>query len=336
MANKLGFYLHSSQDENGLWNKIERVKPPVILIHLELKNDDLLSTMRRGWSPNTFVVGRLGMDRDEQRGFLDDPDPVAAGQRLADKVFNKDRSFLLKRFPDEPGGRLLVDAWMSLNEPIEGLSWEGWSQQTKTWQQETLARHHRYDLLQVAFRSRLREYIPDVEAVAFNFGAGNFKQARQYIELYPETLKEYTYLGFHEYGWPAMAKHLTNQPVKTDAGLFPVIMQGLQADPKYGDRHKAIITEAGLARAHLHSGDAAGDVGWLNAVEPLTQDDYWKSLRWYNDLLVQHDAHVLGACLYQVGWTSEWSSFRLTGAYADAQGQEQPIRIIDWIAEQLA
>lgn len=44
---------------------------------------------------------------------------------------------------------------------------------------------------------------------------------------------EYTYLGFHEYGWPT-AKHLTQRPVKTDAGLFPAIMQGIRADPKYG------------------------------------------------------------------------------------------------------
>ena len=336
MANKLGFYLHSSQDQNGLWNKIERVKPPVILIHLEFKNDDLLTNMRRGWSRDTFVVGRLGMDRDEQRTFLDDPDPEAAGRRLADKVFDKDRSFLLKRHPNESRGRLLVDAWMSLNEPIEGPSWEEWFQQTRTWQQETLARHHRYDLLQVAFRRRLREFIPDVEAVAFNFGAGNFKRAEQYIGLYPETLKEYTYLGFHEYGWPAMAKHLTQQVVKTDAGLFPAIMEDLRADARYGDRHKAIITEAGLARAHLHAGDAAGDVGWLNAVEPLPEEAYRRSLEWYNDLLVRHDAFALGACLYQVGWMPDWRSFRLTGDYTDAQGVEQPIRIIDWIAEKLA
>ena len=55
----------------------------MILIHLEAKNDDLLRQMREWRSPDTFVVGRLGMDRDEQRRYLDDPDPVAAGQRLA-------------------------------------------------------------------------------------------------------------------------------------------------------------------------------------------------------------------------------------------------------------
>ena len=329
MTNKLGFYLHSSQDDHGLWDLFQRIKPPVILIHQETKNDMLLTQMREWRSPGTFVVGRLGLSSEEQSACLDNPDPVAAGQQLADKVFNQDRSFLLKRYPDRPDGRLLVDAWMSLNECVEGSAWEERPKQGAQWQAENLARHRRYDRLQVAFRRRLREYIPDVEAVTFNFGAGNFKTAQQYIDLYPETLNEYTYLGFHEYGWPAMAATLTARPVKTDAGLFPAIMQGLRA--RYGDRHKGIITEAGLARAHLHTGDAAGDVGWLTEVEPQTQADYWASLQWYNELLTRHDA-VLGACLYQVGWTDKWKSFRLLGT--DNQGHR--IEIMDWIAERLA
>lgn len=329
MTNKLGFYLHTSQNDHGLWDLFQRIKPPVILIHQETKNDMLLTQMREWRSPETFVVGRLGLSGPEQRGYLDDPDPVAAGQRLADKIFNQDRSFLLKRYPDRPDGRLLVDAWMSLNECVEGPAWEERSEQNTQWQTENLARHRRYDQFQVAFRRRLREYIPDVEAVAFNFGAGNFKTAQQYINHYPETLNEYTYLGFHEYGWPAMAAHLTKQPVKTDAGLFPSIMQGLRA--RYGDRHKAIITEAGLARAHLHKNDPVGDVGWLAQVEPQAQEDYWASLEWYNTLLCQHNA-ALGACLYQVGWTHDWQSFRLLGE--DNQGRH--IEIMDWIAERLA
>ena len=329
MTNKLGFYLHVSQDQHGLWSLMERIKPPVALIHMESKDDMLLTQMRDWRSPNTFVIGRLGMDRDEQNGFLNDPDPEAAGRRLADKIFEKDRSFVQKRFPDNPGGRLLVDAWMSLNEPIEGPSWDGVSQQTDEWRKKNREKHRRYDLMQVAFRRRLREHVPGVEAVAFNFGAGNFKTAQQYLDLYPETLKEYTYLGFHEYGWPAMSTQLTDRPTKTDAGLFPAILQGIRA--VHGDRFKAVITEAGLARAHLHSGDGAGDVGWLTEVEPQTQEDYWTSLQWYNDLMLQ-DAAVLGACLYQVGWTDKWKSFRLTGD--DNNGN--PIRIMDWVAERLA
>lgn len=329
MPNKLGFYLHSSQNDHGLWDLFQRIKPPVTLIHLEFKNDMLLTQMREWRSPDTFVVGRLGLSGPEQEALLDDPDSEAAGQRLADRIFNQDRSFVLKRYPSQPSGRLLVDAWMSLNECVQGPAWEDLPKQSAAWRDENLARHRRYDQFQVAFRRRLREHIPGVEAVAFNFGAGNFKTAQQYIDLYPQTLEEYTYLGFHEYGWPAMAAHLTGQPVKTDAGLFPAVMQGIQA--QYGNRHRAIITEAGLARAHLHSGDGAGDVGWLAEVEPQTQEDYWTSLAWYNQLLAQHDA-VLGACLYQVGWTHYWQSFRLLGA--DNHGRR--IEIMDWIAERLA
>ena len=138
MSNKLGFYLHSSQDDHGLWDLFQRAKPPVILIHMESKDDILLTQMRDWRSPNTFVVGRLGMDRDEQKTFLDDQNPEAAGRRLAETIFNKDPSFLMKRFPDNPSGCLLVDAWMSLNECIEGPSWEEWSVQTDDWRSETL------------------------------------------------------------------------------------------------------------------------------------------------------------------------------------------------------
>lgn len=34
-------------------------------------------------------------------------------------------------------------------------------------------------------------------------------------------------------------------------------------------------------------------MGWLNTVETVSQEEYWKSLRWYNDLLRQHEAYVL-------------------------------------------
>ena len=37
MPNKLGFYLHSSQDQHGLWSLVERIKPPVALIHMEFE-----------------------------------------------------------------------------------------------------------------------------------------------------------------------------------------------------------------------------------------------------------------------------------------------------------
>jgi hypothetical protein len=71
MPNKLGFYLHSSQDDHGLWNLFQRVKPPVALIHLEFKNDMLLTQMREWRSPDTTGDWRsfrlLGADNQGRR-----------------------------------------------------------------------------------------------------------------------------------------------------------------------------------------------------------------------------------------------------------------------------
>ena len=72
-------------------------------------------------------------------------------------------------------------------------------------------------------------------------------------------------------------------------------------------------------------------MGWLNQTEPRTQEEYWASLQWYNDLLLQNGASVLGACLYQVGWMDDWKSFRLLGE--DNQGKR--IDIMDWVADRL-
>ena len=333
MSHKLGFYLHSSQDQHGLWSLFERIKPAVILIHMDTKNDDLLRQLREWRSPEAFVVGRFYIDRSEQDDLLSADDPVAAGRSLAERLFKKDEFFVTKRAG--PANRLLVDAWMSLNEPFPGPSWDDWPLQTEAERRRIRNWAHNYDLLQVAFRQRLQELIPGVDAVAFNFGSGNFQSGRQYVEWFPETLAAYTYLGFHEYGWPVMAPHLLadkTQPVKTHVGLCQRIMQEIQANPAYGTRHQAIITEAGLARAHLHQNDKAGDVGWLNAVEPQSQQAYWRSLQWYNGLLDQH-AFIKGACLFEVGWQEDWKSFRLTGTYKGPDGQEHPIEIMNWVAD---
>lgn len=326
MTHKLGFYLHSSDDGKfGLSRLIEGIKPSVILIHMDTKNDLLLDEMRQWRSPDTFVVGRLYLENAEQEQLLDRPDPAQAGRELADRLYNTNPSFVGQRFPRDTG-RLLVDAWMSLNECVPGPSWADWPVKKDEWPKFT-RRAANYDVFQEAFRNRLREHVHDVEAVAFNFGSGNFQQADQYIQQFPRTLESYKYLGFHEYGWPALSAHLVDpkRAINSDAGKFRQIMDGIRA--KYGDRHEAIITEAGLARAHLKSGDKAGDVGWLNTVEPLTQDEYWRSLEWYNSVLTQR-SDVKGACLFEVGWVENWKSFRLLGQ--DNEGHD--LRIMDRIA----
>jgi len=110
------------------------------------------------------------------------------------------------------------------------------------------------------------------------------------------------------------------------AGLYRTAMQGIRE--QYGDRHRAIITEAGLARLYKHIENPPGDVGWLYPGEPIRQEDYWRSLRWYNDLLCA-DSYVLGACLFQVGHSGRWETFRHLGI--DNEGRS--LQIIRWIED---
>ena len=62
-----------------------------------------------------------------------------------------------------------IDAWMSLNEAVPGPG----SDQFQEKPEETSRRLAAYDRFQVAFHHRLQE-ARGVDAIAFNFGAGNF------------------------------------------------------------------------------------------------------------------------------------------------------------------
>jgi N-acetyl-anhydromuramyl-L-alanine amidase AmpD len=93
---------------------------------------------------------------------------------------------------------------------------------------------------------------------------------------------------------------------------------------QYGDQHRVIITECGLARAVKHG---MPDVGWLYEADPIPEEQYIESLRWYNRELCR-DAYVLGGCLYEVGHAGDWYSFRHLGT--DHRGK--PLRVIEQIA----
>jgi hypothetical protein len=310
-ANKLGFYLHVSTDQHGLWDAVTRVQPPVMLIHADTANKMLLEEMRRWRSPNTFVVGRMYKDQATQQAILDHPDPEGQGRMLADEIIHYDFGFAFKRGEN---GRLLVDAWMTLNECAPGPA-------SSTFQEEQplmLRRYDHYDRIQAAFQQRMQEV--GLEGVAFNFAAGNFTQASHYLDYFPRTLAAFVYLGFHEYGWPALNP---NQGAPTSAGIYRRVMDGVRAN--YGDRHRVIMTEAGLTRAYGQPQNP--DRGWLDPAETLSEDFYWEqSLAWYNRLMAQDD-YVLGACLYEVGHHGDWATFRHLGE--DNQGNA--LHIIDRI-----
>jgi len=328
--NKLGFYIQKP-DVEGLFDAMRVVQPPTMVV--QAVNRGWLEDTRR-FSPETFVVGRLFLERGEQDDLLSVHEPdqpgkkvwldgtaaKAQGRKLAERILALDHPLALATWPydrslDDPTSRLLVDAWMTLNEFVQGPA----SDDYKNDPQDIQAKATAFDYFQVGFWERLKEAHPRLEAVAFNFAAGNFPRPQGYLDWFPKTLRSFVYLGFHEYGWPTL---YPDPGSATAAGDYQRCMTGIRA--KYGTRHKAIITEAGLAR--MHQKKDAGDVGWLYEGEPISEEAYWRSLKWYNNQLSQ-DAYVMGACLYNVGYELDWRSFRHTGA--DNQGQ--PIRIMDRI-----
>jgi hypothetical protein len=213
---------------------------------------------------------------------------------------------------------------MTLNECLSGPASKAWLEGTAADRDHIRRRADAYDRFQVAFRNRLKQADNALEAVAFNFGAGNFLDATAYLEWFPHTLQSYVYLGFHEYGWPALSAQL-HPAAASSAGTYRPCLAGIRQ--VHGDRHRVIITEAGLARMYKHHGPDDGDVGWLYPPDTVSQDSYWHSLEWYNGVLCGDD-YVLGCCLFEVGHSGLWETFRHLGV----DNQSQPLRIIPRIA----
>jgi hypothetical protein len=317
-GNKLGFYCEVTTT-HGLGDAIRDVQPPTLLTHANDRG--LLQAMRRQLSPHTFVVGRLYVEIQVQDAWLRSIDPEGIGRAFAEQVLSHDFGMATERGEN---GRLLIDAWMTLNECVPGPASQAYQEGTAAEREAIRKKADAYDRFQVAFRNRLKEADSELEAVALNFGAGNFGDAAGYVDWFPRTLESYIYLGFHEYGWPALSTELDPE-AKSSAGTYRTIMQGIRQ--QYGARHKVIITEAGLARLFKHIEFPPGDVGWLYPGETISQQDYWRSLEWYNTVLCEDD-FVLGACLFEVGHGGvKWETFRHLGV--DNAGN--PLHIIPWI-----
>lgn len=326
--NKIGFYLEVG-NTTGLESIFHQMRPPVMLMHSNNLNKDLLMANRRPGAPNAFVIGRWFLTNHEQEKLLDEGDPADNGRWLAEQIIHDDPFFRPATKRGE-NGRLLIDAWMSLNEAIAGPASGSFAEDPEKFK----ARLERYDALQVAFHARLQE--EGIEAVAFNFAAGNFREANHYTAYFKETLRTHKYLGFHEYGWPhlnpAHEHDLDDKGTKSSAGLYQPCMAGIRED--YGDQHTVIITELGLTKEYRDSYDFPkderdhhlGDLGWLNHTQTLTEAFYFDSLRWYNDL-IKDDASVLGACLYEVGHSGHFEGHRHIGF--DNNGQ--PLTIMQKI-----
>jgi len=308
--NKLGFYIENTTVP-FLRDALRQVKPPVILIHAGDRG--LLHDIRRELSPDSIIIGRLFVELHQQAAWLDSDDPEGCARAFADRILEYDFELATER----EAGRLLIDAWMSLNEPLRGPA----SFPDYQVDEEFRRRAEALDRFQVAFRERLQS--KGLEAVAFNFAAGNFTEASHYLDWFPRTLESYTYLGFHEYGWPTL---MPREGTKTSALFYRRCMEGIRQ--RYGDRHRVIITELGLARMYKYPHDPAGDVGWLYRGETISEEEYWESLKWYNDEMCR-DEYVLGCCLFEVGHTGKWETFRHLGV--DNQGR--PITLMSRIAK---
>ncbi len=308
--NKLGYYIENTTVP-FLRDALRQVKPPVILIHAQDRG--LLHEIRSQLAPDAFVIGRLYKENSVQDAWLDSSDPAARGREFAEEIIRYDFGMAKEKAAN---GRLLIDAWMSLNECLRGpASFPGY-QVDNQFRQRAAA----YDAFQAAFYDRLQS--EGLVAVAFNFAAGNYTRPQDYLDWFPQTLQRYTYLGFHEYGWPSLKP---GAGTATSALIYRSCMAAIRA--QYGTRLRAIITEAGLTRAY---GTTKSDEGWLNTTETISQDQYWAALSWYNDELVRDD-YALGACLFQVGHAGRWISFRHLGQ----DNANQPILIVSKI-EQLA
>jgi hypothetical protein len=310
--NKLGFYIENTT-VSFLRDALREVKPPTILIHAGDRG--LLREIRQSLSPDSFVIGRLFVDLGQQTAWLDSPDPAARGRELADRIINYDFGLASERGAN---GRLLIDAWMSLNEVLPGpASFPGYQVSA-----EYRRRAAALDLFQVAFLDRLHSR--GLEGVAFNFAAGNYTRPEHYLDWFPDSLAAYKYLGFHEYGWPTLYED-SSRGTATAALFYRGIMEEVRN--RYGEQHRSVITEAGLARMYKYPHDGAGDVGWLYSGETISEEDYWQSLLWYNNEIAQ-DEYMLGACLFQVGHAGRWETFRHLGQ----DNQQRPILLMSKIA----
>lgn len=246
MTNKLGFYLHNFEigpHKGDLFRAIQEIRPPVMLVY--------------AW------------DQVEQlrlvHAWLDSDDPEARGREFTEHILrdNFGMAGALSR------KRPVADR--RLDELQRGGARAG-SAQYRQDPGEIERRLRACNAFQVGFLTQLIGQ--GVEAVAFNFGAGIFATAEHYGQFFSRTLVTYTYLSFHEYGWPALSTAL-DPTVTSRVGSYRTIVQGLSQHT--GRRYEAILTEAGLALMYKYPNRM--DQGWLCTPPELdakmvSQDDY--------------------------------------------------------------
>lgn len=299
---KYGFHVNRTGDD--VLDAIRRLKPRVIK-SME-SNIDFWKKVRE-FHPGLFLIGRDYVPNDQQSRFVDDPKGI--GRRYAERVLGLEANSVLFQ------GRPLFDAWESYNEVMPGHV----SDDEK----------RKYDEFQVAYGERLRA--GGFEPIAMNFATGNMRGS-DFLDFFAGTLETYQYLGFHEYDWPDMWRlHKQNIEEKGEEGMWLTLryrrtmdLEGVRA--KYGNKHTVIITECGMTQG-VSGGE---DVGPWHESHPVPEEQYWRSMLWYNNELLRDD-YVMAALLFVVGAVSPWHSFEHLGGVMnrleklDRSGPDQPI-----------
>lgn len=285
MNHKYGFHCNRTGDD--ILDAFRRIKPAVVKV-LD-PNVDFLTDLRRIHS-DVFIIARIVVSLEQQNRFAQDP--VGEGRAFADRVLGMEASRTTFQ------GRPLLNAWESYNEVFP-----------ENTPPDTM---RKYDEFQVAFGQKIKA--AGLEPVGMNFATGNML-AQHFLDYFPGTLESYTYLGFHEYDWPTMWRlHEENIREKNEGGMW-LTLRYRRVMPEvrrvYGNKHIALITECGMTQGVIPGKD---DIGWL-AEPPVSEQQYWDSLMWYNKELMK-DSYVKAGLLFVVGaaggWP-KWESFEHLG-----------------------
>lgn len=279
---KFGFHINGIN--KPVAEALTRLKPAVVKT---LHHDVNFWRRVRQIYPQTFIIGRL---YDPRQQF--DDDPARRGREFAERILREE----VNQF--EVRGRPIYDAWESFNEIMPESSPDDLQK--------------RYDTFQVAFAEKMKA--EGFDAIGMNFATGNLL-GQHLLKNFRGTLETHKYLGFHEYDWPTMDRLHKVGLADNNGGMwlclrYRRIMEEVRKE--FPDKHTVIITECGMTQG-VQGGP---DVGPWDRNRPISPDDYWKTLQWYNSELMKDD-YAIAACLFVVGAISPWETFEHLGPIMD-------------------